>query len=73
MADHETITIEELEAALRGLCVRYLSSLSTQPVNEPERVRLECTGDGVSVMYETHSPEGMPSLVVSLVPAWKKL
>ena len=60
------ITIQQLEHELRAITTRYLASLSTTPVKQPERIRLEATGDGVSVMYETDAPDGIPHLVVSL-------
>ena len=31
-----------------------------------EKVRVEASGDGVSVMYDRWAPEGMPTLVVQI-------
>lgn len=60
------MTIEELSDALAALIDTYTASLSNAKPKPVQYVRLEARGEGVSVVYDRHAPEGMPSLVVSI-------
>ena len=60
------MTIEELEAALAHLVDDYVASLSHAKPRPVEQVRIEASGNGVSVMYDRKAPDGMPTLVVQI-------
>lgn len=61
------MTIEELETSLAALVDAYVASLSHAKPKPVEQVRIEASGDGVSVMYDRRAPDGMPTLVVQIV------
>jgi hypothetical protein len=66
------MTIEELEGALAVLVDRYVASLSHAKPKPVHKVRIEASGDGVSVMYDRSAPDGMPTLVVQIVQPPRK-
>ena len=61
------MTIEELETALALLVDTYIASLSHAKPKPVRQVRIEASGDGVSVIYDRMAPEGMPTLNVQLI------
>lgn len=60
------ITIEELEERLSALIVEYVSSLSHVRPAKVDSVRLEASGEYVTVMYDRKAPDGMPTLNVQI-------
>lgn len=66
MQTDRPMTIEDLEQALSMLVIDYVSSLSTVQPQSVDRVRLEASGEYVTVMYDRQAPDGMPVLNVQI-------